>query len=435
MQFSSWKSTIPFEYCTMAPGAGHAFRHPGSAQCMQPSLRISHSRSPLGFSYSAKRITVQDASVRSGGLSYTPTLVPISSRRSFHSMQATWQALQPMHLVVSMSLATVPAYDSRTPGGAVVVAERRTMSRDCRAICELSPAASELLHLDEKRLEFGRLRVAITDHGRERVGQEARLGEAREAPVNGNADRMDRLAVGRQRPQALGDYRHGLDEAAIRGDLHAIPGSDAELFRQAFSDFDELLRLQNRVQPHVLCPVMEVLRQAVSGRDVRELRDLAERRTVVLEHAGSGVAQCLLLSGAQRVAGERALERLVVLGEGAFGQVPAPEEARHPLGVHDERTHAECGILVRLVVGHIRTGPRRAIPGDELAIRIEGLAARVAGGAVVHHAAICRPRIRPVEGLTDAGGIGVIPPRHEIAVGSPGAAVEPASGKRAAVVS
>ena len=86
---------------------------------------------------------------------------------------------------------------------------------------------------------------------------------------------------------------------------------------------------------------MEVLREAVSGRDVRELRDLAERRAVVLEHAGSGVAECLLLSGAQRVAGERGLERLVVLGEGAFGQVPAPEEARHPLGVHDERTHAE----------------------------------------------------------------------------------------------
>src|SRR5207248_3063296 len=160
MQFSSWKSTIQFEYCTMAPGAGHAFRQPGSAQAMQPSLRINHSRSPLGFSYSAK---------------------------------------------------------------------------------------------------------AITDHGRERVGQETRLGEAGEAPVNGNADRVHRLAVGRERPQALGDYRHGLDEASIRGHLHAIPRSDTELFRQAFSDFDELLRLQNRVQPHVLRPVMEVLREAVSA--------------------------------------------------------------------------------------------------------------------------------------------------------------------------
>src|SRR6266404_1430747 len=55
-------------------------------------------------------------------------------------MHATWHALQPMHLVVSMSLATVPAYDSRTPGGAVVVAERRTMSSDCSAM-------SERLHL------------------------------------------------------------------------------------------------------------------------------------------------------------------------------------------------------------------------------------------------------------------------------------------------
>src|SRR5437762_11248049 len=124
MQFSSWKSTIPFEYCTMAPGDGHAFRHPGSAQCMHPSLRISHSRSPLGFSYSAKRITVQDASVRSGGLSYTPTLVPISSRASFHSMHATWQALQPMHLVVSMSFETGPAADWRTRGSGFQVAAR-----------------------------------------------------------------------------------------------------------------------------------------------------------------------------------------------------------------------------------------------------------------------------------------------------------------------
>ena len=44
MQFSWTKSTMPFEYCTIAPGAGQALRQPGSSQCMQPSLRISHSR-------------------------------------------------------------------------------------------------------------------------------------------------------------------------------------------------------------------------------------------------------------------------------------------------------------------------------------------------------------------------------------------------------
>src|SRR6266853_1485341 len=146
---------MPFEYCTIAPGAGQAFRHPGSAQCMQPSLRISHSRSPLGFSYSVKRINVQDSPDRSLGLSYTPTLVPISSRRSFHSMHATWHALQPMHLVVSMSLATVPVYASRTPGGAVVVAERRTMSSDCSAMSERLHLIHSFSTLTRKDLNSG----------------------------------------------------------------------------------------------------------------------------------------------------------------------------------------------------------------------------------------------------------------------------------------
>ncbi len=34
MQASGLTSTMPFSYCTMAPGAGHALRQPGSAQCM-----------------------------------------------------------------------------------------------------------------------------------------------------------------------------------------------------------------------------------------------------------------------------------------------------------------------------------------------------------------------------------------------------------------
>src|SRR6478672_9543322 len=134
MQFSSWKSTMPFAYCTIAPGDGHAFRQPGSAQCMQPSLRISHSRSPFGFSYSAKRISVHEFSLRSCGFWYAPMFVPTSSRRSFHSMQATWQALQPMHLETSISLATSVVASARTFGDGVVVAERRMMSSDCSAM-------------------------------------------------------------------------------------------------------------------------------------------------------------------------------------------------------------------------------------------------------------------------------------------------------------
>src|SRR5215469_2480276 len=64
MQFSWWKSTMPFVYCTIAPGEGHAFKQPGSSQCMQPSLRISHSRLPCEFSCSVKRITVHECSER-----------------------------------------------------------------------------------------------------------------------------------------------------------------------------------------------------------------------------------------------------------------------------------------------------------------------------------------------------------------------------------
>ena len=112
----------------MAPGDGQALRQPGSAQCMQPSLRISHSSVPF-CSCSAKRISVQLFSVRSCGFWYEPSLMPTSSRRSFHSWQADWQALQPMHLVTSMSLAT--SCCCRCCGGGVVVAERRVISRDC----------------------------------------------------------------------------------------------------------------------------------------------------------------------------------------------------------------------------------------------------------------------------------------------------------------
>src|SRR5215470_3147720 len=69
MQCSSMKSTMPLEYCTIAPGEGQALRQPGSAQCMHPSLRISHSSLPSSSWYSVKRITVHDSASRSAGLS------------------------------------------------------------------------------------------------------------------------------------------------------------------------------------------------------------------------------------------------------------------------------------------------------------------------------------------------------------------------------
>src|ERR1700737_2328011 len=49
MHFAGSTSTMPFAYCTIAPGAGQASRHPGSAQCMHWSFRISHWIVPSGF--------------------------------------------------------------------------------------------------------------------------------------------------------------------------------------------------------------------------------------------------------------------------------------------------------------------------------------------------------------------------------------------------
>src|SRR5246127_2903442 len=430
MQFSSWKSTIPLEYCTIAPGEGQALRQPGSAQCMQPSLRISHSRSPFGFSYSAKRIRVQERSLRSAGFWYPPTLVPISSRRSFHSMHATWQALQPMHLVVSMSLATLPVYDCRTLGSGMVVAERRTMSRDCRAIV----LPLDLLDLDQEGLELRRLRVAIADKRRQRVGKVPRLREPLEAPVDRNADVVQRLAVHLHRAQALGHHRYRLDMPAVGGHLHLIPGGDSQLLRERIADLDKLLGLDDRIQPHVLGPVVEVLGEAVGGGRVREVGGLAEGLAILGEDAGSRIVQCARLFRAQRIGSERRLEGLVVLGEGSLGKLLAAEKARHSFRVHDERSHAVRGIFIGLEVRDICAAPATAIPGNELAVGVVGLTVRIAGGAVIQDAPIRWPGESPVEGLAETAGISVVAARHEIAGRSPGPAEDPAAARGAAIV-
>src|SRR6266853_5567135 len=161
MQFSETKSTMPLVYLTMAPGAGQAFRQPGSSQCMQPSLRISHSRRPDCTSTSENLITVQDAGVRSRGLSYVPSLSPTESRRSFHCMQATWHALQPMQLVTSISLATSAPW--RTEGEGVVVAERAAMSSDCS---DDMAASSGSLDVHDEGLVFWRMGIGVADKWR-----------------------------------------------------------------------------------------------------------------------------------------------------------------------------------------------------------------------------------------------------------------------------
>src|SRR5688500_16079383 len=97
---------MPFEYWTIAPGAGQAMRQPGSVQCMHWSLRISQLKRP-SVSCSLKRIRFQKFDVMSGIVWYVPACVVASGGRSFHSWHATSQALHPMQVDVSTSFAMI----------------------------------------------------------------------------------------------------------------------------------------------------------------------------------------------------------------------------------------------------------------------------------------------------------------------------------------
>src|SRR2546427_9561243 len=101
-------------------------------------------------------------------------------------MQAVWQALHPMHLETSMSLATSPLCVSRALGAGVVVAERRLISRDM--VDDIS-CSLNLFHLHEEGLGFRGKAVAIAHRCRQVVGHVALAARGREAPVNGHADR------------------------------------------------------------------------------------------------------------------------------------------------------------------------------------------------------------------------------------------------------
>src|SRR6185436_15736017 len=164
MQRSGSTSTMPFSYCTIAPGAGQAARQPGSSQCMQPSLRISQASPPSCVSCSEKRIRFQNSACSVGSVWYVPKAWLATGARSFHSWQATSQALQPMQVVVSMYFATLG--DLRR-----LVDSPRSEAEERRISPEFTPRASHLLDLDQERLVLGRPHVRLEHRGRERVRQ------------------------------------------------------------------------------------------------------------------------------------------------------------------------------------------------------------------------------------------------------------------------
>src|SRR5512138_1624232 len=175
----------------------------------------------------------------------------MSSRRSFHCMHATWQALQPMHLEMSISLATGSAA-WRTWGAGVVVAERFWISSDCIVF------SLRLLDVDQERLELRRLRVRVRHVRRQVVREVAGLGHPDETPVDRYADRVDLLAVALEIRDPLRDHRRGLQLAAVAAHLDEVAELDALLLGQFLADLDERRRLGDRVRLDVLRPEVEV---------------------------------------------------------------------------------------------------------------------------------------------------------------------------------
>src|SRR5690606_38221012 len=78
-------------------------------------------------------------------------------------------------------------------------------------------------------------------------------------------------------------------------------------------------------------------------------------------------------------------------------------------------------------------GPPRAVPPHQTFLhRVPRIARRIGRGTVVENPPVGRPGPGPAEGLPHAEGVGVVAPRHLVALLGPGAAPDPATaGSRA----
>ena len=141
---------------------------------------------------------------------------------SFHSTQATSQALQPMQVVMSISLQTSARRAARLRRARSGVA-----GDGLDAQCCLAHAPHSLLHFDQESLELGRVRVGIDDRRRKQLAGCQRglafvFGDAAIAPVNRDADLVGLLAVDHHRLDAARHHRLGDVVAARAGHLDLL---------------------------------------------------------------------------------------------------------------------------------------------------------------------------------------------------------------------
>ena len=100
----------------------------------------------------------------------------------------------------------------------------------------------------------------------------------------------------------------------------------------------------------------------------------------------------------------------------------------HDVGADIARFRRRCD------VGHVVAGPHRAVPLDQLALRIPGLAVDVRRGAVVEDAPVGRPGERPAEISAGIARVAGVAPGHHIALLGPAAGIDPAAAGGRAVV-
>ena len=119
--------------------------------------------------------------------------------------------------------------------------------------------------------------------------------------------------------------------------------------------------------------------------------------------------------------------------ERPFRHLIDSEQTPHSFRLHDKRPD----IAVRrrgAVVRNIHAAPLRAIPFQELALRIPRFTRRVRGGAVIQNAAVERPRPCPAQRIAQARRVGVIATRHLVAVRRPATGEDPTAAGGGAVI-
>ena len=248
-------------------------------------------------------------------------------------------------------------------------------------------------------------------------------------PVNREADVPEAFSVDVHRRQPVGHHGRPFDRAAGRGDFDFRSVRDPFLFGQRLGDLDEESRLQlvEHAGRLMLRPVVEVLGQAVRRADDREFVDGAKSVLVGFERQRHWIRRDVRM---QRIL-DRRFNRFVVLGERSV------LERRGVETTNALRQHDECAVGSGRGIGfHIGNvaHPLRAIPLDAGARRIPWLPVRICAGAVVHDAAIRRPRKCPAVEHAEPGRIGIVAALRVVARLAVHAGMEPVAAQRRAVV-